>query len=213
MLNYYPVSLNLENKQCLVVGAGPVAARKVARLLDCGALVTVIAPVINAGLKALAKKKKITLKHNRVNLSDLNRAFLVISATGERKINTLISAYCRKKGILVNVVDAPSECNFILPSILRRGDLTIAISTNGVSPALSKKIRQELEQKFGVEYLKLLRILEEIRPEALKKIKSPESRKIFFEKAVQTKMLNLLKKNKEGRVRVKLRAILKNAAV
>ena len=182
--------------------------RKVARLLDCGASVTVIAPKLIASLKALAEKKKIAVKHRRVNLSDLNRAYLVISATGERKTNTLISAYCRRKGILVNVVDAPSECNFILPSILKKGDLSIAISTNGVSPALAKKIRQELQQKFGTEYMKLLRMLKEIRPEALSKIKNPESRKAFFQKAVQTGMLDLLRKNKEGEARAKLRAIL-----
>ncbi len=153
------------------------------------------------------------LKRSRVNLRDLSRAFLVISATDDRKINTLISAYCRKKGILVNVVDAPEECNFILPSIVRRGDLSITISTNGVSPALAKKIRQELEQKFGVEYIKLLRVLKEIRPEALKKIKNSESRKAFFQKAVQTGMLDLLRKNKEAEARAKLRALLENATI
>jgi len=213
MVNYYPLSLNLENKRCLVVGAGEVANRKVARLLDCGALVTVIAPELTAGLKALVEKKKITVKHRRVNLSDLSRAFLVISATSDRKINTLISAYCRRKGILVNVVDAPNECNFILPSILKKGDLSIAISTNGVSPALAKKIRQELEQKFGVEYMKLLRMLKAIRPEALRRIKDPQLRKAFFQKAIQADMLKLLKQNKEGRARLKLKAILEDAAI
>jgi len=184
MASYYPVNLNLKNKKCLVVGAGRVARRKVRRLLECGAKVQVISPEIAPPLKALAEKKKIIYKNRRVSLRDLNGAYLVICATDDRKINSAVSSYCLKKGILINVVDSPRECNFILPSVVRRGALSIAISTDGISPALSKKIRRDLEQRFGSEYAKLLRMMKKIRPAVLKSIKSPKSRKAFFQKLV-----------------------------
>lgn len=211
MAKYYPISLVLENKKCLVIGAGSVAERKVRRLLECGAHVEVISPKITTGLKALAEDKKIIFKKRKVNLKDLRRGSLVVAATEDRKINAAVSSYCRKNNILINVVDSPRECNFILPSIVRRGALTISISTDGISPALAKKIRQELEQRFGREYARLLRIMKEIRPQALGKIKNPKARKAFFQKALQPNILALLKQDKEKQVKQKLEGILKNA--
>ncbi|MDP2942763.1 MAG: bifunctional precorrin-2 dehydrogenase/sirohydrochlorin ferrochelatase [Candidatus Omnitrophota bacterium] len=212
-MNYYPVNLNLENKRCLVAGAGRVAERKVRRLLECGAQVLVVSPEITPFLKTLAEKRKIIFKKRRVNLTDLNGVYLAISATGDRKINSLISSYCHRKGILVNVVDSPKECNFILPSVARRGSLTIAVSTDGMSPALSKKIRRDLEQRFGAEYAKLLRLMAKLRPEVFRKIKNSKARKAFFQKVIQADILNLLKKNKERQAREKIRAILDNAGL
>ncbi len=204
MTKYYPVNLALEKKKCVVVGAGVVAERKVRRLLECGALVSVISPAITPGLKFLATNKKILFKNKKVNLKDLSGAFLVIAAASCRKINSFVSDYCRKKGILINVVDFPQECNFILPSIVTRGSLTISISTDGISPALAKKIRQDLEKKIGAEYAKLLRILKEIRPQAIRKIKSARRRKDFFQKAVHSGILELLRKNKQKEAREKI---------
>ncbi len=201
----------MENKKCLVAGAGIVAERKVKRLLECGARVLVVSPDITPSLKALAEKKKIIFRKRRVNLTDVKGAYLAISATGDRKINSLISSYCNSNGILVNVVDSPGECNFILPSVAKRGNLTITVSTGGISPALSKEIRRELEGRFGAEYAKLLRIMAKLRPEALRKIKNPRERKAFFQKAVQKDILGLLKVNKEQQAREKIRAILDNA--
>lgn len=208
--NYYPINLNLENKKCLVIGAGRVAERKVKQLLTYGARISVIGPEATPRLKALAEKKKITFKNRRVNLRDLNGAYLVISAAADRKINSMVSSHCRRKGILINAVDSPEECDFILPSVLRRGNLTIAVSTGGISPALSKKIRQDLERRFGAEYAKLLRIMAKLRPEVLRKIKNSGSRKAFFKKAVRADILDLLKRNKERQAREKIRAMLDN---
>jgi precorrin-2 dehydrogenase/sirohydrochlorin ferrochelatase len=211
MTKYYPANLVLENKICVVVGAGVVAARKVCRLLECGALVSVISPTIAPRLQRLAAKKKILFKNKEVELKDLSGAYLVIAATQDRKINAFVSACCRKKGILVNVVDSPQECNFILPAIVRRGSLTISISTDGISPALAKKIRQDLEKKFGAEYAKLLRILKEIRPEAIKKIKSARARNDFFQKLLQPGILALLKRNKENLAKIRIGKYFRNA--
>ena len=212
MAKYYPINLNLENKQCLVIGAGVVAERKIKRLLEYGVNVTVVSPNFSRGINMLAKKNRIRLIQRRVNLKDIRGKFLVISAAGERRVNSLVSKYCKESNILVNVVDSPSECNFILPSVVKRGNLTISISTEGISPALAKKIRQDLGEKFGTEYEKLLKIMKKIRPEALKKIKDDKKRKVFFEKAVKANVLNLLKENKQKEAKKRIERLLENAA-
>lgn len=185
MPGYYPINLVLKNRKCVVTGAGIVAERKVRRLLECGSRVLVIGPAITPGLKAMADNRKIVFKRRKVSLRDLDGAYLVIAAAADRAANSLVSAYCRKNNILVNVVDSPKECSFILPSIIRRGDLTISISTGGISPGLAKKIRQDLEKAFGREYASLLGIMKKIRPLALKKMKSAEDRKKFFNKILK----------------------------
>lgn len=194
-----------------MIGGGAVAERKVRRLLECGARVLVISPKSTQGLNGLAKKKKIIFKKRKINLKDLLGAYLVISATDDRGINLLVSSYCRKRNILINIVDSPDECSFILPSIIRRGALTVSVSTDGISPALSRKIRRDLQERLGAEYARFLRIMREIRPEVLKKIKSLKIRKEFFKKALQPQIFGLLKKNKTRQAKVKLESNLKNA--
>ena len=185
MAKYYPINLALENKRCLVIGAGKIAERKTRRLLECGARVSVVGQAITPGLKALWKKKKIIFKKRKFNFSDLSGACLVIAATSDREMNSAISSYCLKNGILINVVDSPKECSFILPSVVRKGDLTISISTNGISPALSRKIRVDLERRFGTGYSGFLRAMKRLRPRALKEIKDVRKRKSFFKKAMK----------------------------
>ncbi len=211
MVKYYPVNISLKNKKCVVLGAGIVALRKVKRLLECQAVVSVIAQEIVPQLKRLFEKKKIIFKNKKADLKDLKGAFLVVAATDDRKLNALVSAYCLKKNILVNVVDSVQECNFILPSVLRRGSLAISVSTDGVSPALAKKIRRDIQQRFGFEYAKLLSLMRKIRPEALKKISNLRARNRFFEKIFQPEILELFKKNKQQQANKRIREYLKNA--
>lgn len=195
----------------MVVGAGEVAERKIKRLLDYGAKITVVSPKSTLEIIRLAKKHEIRLVSRHVNLKDMSGRFLVISATGDRRINSLVSAYCKGADILVNVVDSPKECNFILPSVVRRGDLTVSISTEGASPALAKKIRRQLKEKFGVEYAIFLELLKTLRAGAVKKIKTPLLRKAFFEKVVNSDVLILIKKNKIQQAKTKLKRMLENA--
>ncbi len=197
MIKYYPLNLSLENKKCVVLGAGAVAWRKIRRLLECGSRVLVISQEITPQLKKLFGQKKIVFKNKRAGLGDLKGAFLVVAATDDRKLNALASAYCLKNNILVNVVDSPQECSFILPAVLRRGSLNISVSTDGLSPALARKIRQDIQQRYGPEYAKLLRLLKIIRPLALKKIKLPRARNLFFQRIFEPKILAFLKKNKQ----------------
>lgn len=211
MTKNYPVNLILENKKCVVVGGGVVAERKVRRLLECKARVLVISPVISSSLSSLAKRKKVTFKKRVAKLNDLKGAYLVISATDDRLLNSAVSAYCRENAILVNVVDSYPECSFILPSILRRGELAISVSTGGISPALAKEIRKGLEPRFGNEYAKLLRLIQRIRLQAINKIKKSSDRKSFFRKAIHPGVLRLLRENRATEARRKIDSYLENS--
>jgi len=160
---YYPIMLNIKGEKCVVVGGGKVALRKVKMLLECGAKVTVISPTLHQDLVRLAQDKAIRLIKQDYEPGDLDGAVAVIAATDAEEINRSVAHEAKNRGILVNVVDNPGESDFIVPSFLRRGDLTIAISTGGTSPALAKKIRTKLEQDFGKEYGLLLPLIGEVR--------------------------------------------------
>jgi precorrin-2 dehydrogenase/sirohydrochlorin ferrochelatase len=148
-MRYYPVNLDILNRKCLVVGGGGVGTRKVITLLDCGAIVTVVSLDIGEKLLKLAGNGLIAWEKRSYLTSDLDGIFLVIGATNNEKLNRQISADAEKINLLCNIADRPDVCNFILPSIVNRGDLVIAISTSGKSPAFAKKLRKELEKQFG----------------------------------------------------------------
>ncbi|HDZ77145.1 MAG TPA: bifunctional precorrin-2 dehydrogenase/sirohydrochlorin ferrochelatase [Candidatus Omnitrophica bacterium] len=209
MPKYYPVNLNLENKKCLVVGGGVVAERKVKRLLECHAKVLVVSPKVTLTLRYLIKNRKILYRQSHINLRDINKAFVVISATGDRRINHLVSLYCRKHGILVNVVDSPDECNFVLPSILRRGNLCLAVSTDGISPALAKQIRLKLEKEIGTEYAKFLKIMSVYRAKVTARVCDLKKRKKIFQKLINSFALAQIRRGKLSLAKKTLISILK----
>ncbi len=140
-MRYYPVSLDIKNRKCLVVGGGGVGARKVMTLVDCGAKVTVVSPDVRGNLLELADRGLIILEKRPYRKTDLTGMFLVIGTTDDEELNRQISIDAEKLNMLCNIADRPKVCNFILPSIVNRGDLTISISTSGKSPALAKKLR------------------------------------------------------------------------
>jgi precorrin-2 dehydrogenase / sirohydrochlorin ferrochelatase len=162
-LKYYPVFLDIKGKKCIIIGGGEVAARKAERLLDCGANVLIISPLLAPELAEL--KEKNIINHIDAQYSDnlIEGAALVIGATDDEKTNAQISTDARNKGVPVNIVDDPQKCDFILPSLMQRGDLTIAIGTGGKSPALARHLREELESKYGREYEIFLNILGNLR--------------------------------------------------
>jgi precorrin-2 dehydrogenase / sirohydrochlorin ferrochelatase len=157
---YYPVFLDVDGKKCVVVGGGQVARRKVETLLENGAKVVVISPELCPELVA---NKQITVKKRNYLPGDLAGAFLAVVATDSRETNHRAADECRASGVLVNVVDDTEYCDFILPSVVQRGDIAIAISTGGKSPALARKLRTRLEKEFGEEYAVLTGILDEVR--------------------------------------------------
>mgnify|MGYP000079589141 CR=1 FL=1 len=177
---YYPVMLNVKGKRCLVVGGGRVACRKVVSLLECGAVITVIAPEIGEGIRELWEDGSISAIERSYKKGDLEGFFIAVAASDDRDVNRLIAEEAAEKGILVNVVDDRELSSFIVPSIVRRGDLTVAIATNGKSPLLSKMLRKKLEEILIDEYGELLNMLEEARVEAkAQKLSRKEKLKLY----------------------------------
>ncbi|EEG77746.1 precorrin-2 dehydrogenase/sirohydrochlorin ferrochelatase family protein [Dethiobacter alkaliphilus] len=178
--NYYPVFLQLKNKQCVVVGGGDVAARKVAALLACDAVVRVISPEIVPELQTLADTNRIEAICRPYTRESLADAFIVIAATNNHQVNQLVAEHCHEDGIPVNVADAPHLCDFIVPATIRRGPLTIAVSTGGTLPAMAKKIRRQLENDFDEAYGELLTALGQARTQVLDQIPDSARRKRIF---------------------------------
>lgn len=174
---YYPVLLNLKGKKVIVVGGGKVAERKALPLLRSGAKVTVISPECTERLKKENLRKHIQYVPRRYKKGDLKNAFLVIAATDSAETNRKIS---EDAPYLVNVVDKPLLCNFIVPSVVRRGPLTIAVSTSGISPSLARTIRKELEGLYGREFEKHLNYIKKMRVKALSGIKNDKERIKFL---------------------------------
>ena len=167
--SYYPICLDICGKRCVVIGGGKVALRKVKTLLEYGAIVEVVSPYFHPELSELAMANIIKGHLKKYEPQDINDAFLVIAATGEEATNNEVADEARRHKILVNTVDKPESSDFIVPSYFRSGALTIAISTNGASPALSRKIRTNLEQSFGKDYASLTDLIKEVRSELRKK--------------------------------------------
>lgn len=180
MTNYYPVFFRLQGKLCLVAGGGGVAARKVAALLECGADIRVVSPVLHPELEALAKEGQITVICRPFTQADINGASLVIAATNKPAVNRQIAFECQQQKIPVNVVDAPELCDFLVPATIRRGPLTLAVSTGGTLPAMARKIRQKLEEDFDQDYGLLLEALGAARSRVLGEIADSGRRKRIF---------------------------------
>ncbi len=162
-MKYYPVFLDIRDKKCVIVGGGEIALRKAERLLDCGAKVSVISPKLVPELAALKDRNLISHIAAEYSGNLIDKATLIIGATDDKKTNARISQDARAKNIPVNIVDDPQKCDFILPSIVQRGDLSITIGTGGKSPALARYLREELEGQYGKEYEIFLNILGNLR--------------------------------------------------
>ncbi len=165
MTPYYPVCLDLHDRPCVVIGGGSVAARKVEGLLECGARVTVVAPALAPALETLLQQGRIAVRRRAYAHGDLEGAALAIAATDAREVNARVAAEARARGVWLNAADDPERCDFILPAVIRRGDLQIAISTGGRSPALARRVREDLERLLPAEYGELLPLLAEVRAE------------------------------------------------
>lgn len=187
---FYPAFLNLKGEKVIVVGGGKVAERKIAALLKTGADVTVISPEITRKIEKEKQRAGLKHIHRQYRKGDLKNAFLVIAATDSPGVNDMVS---KDAPCLINVVDTPHLCNFIVPSVIKRGPLTIAISTSGVSPALSRSIRKELEKSFSPEFSDYLKSLKVIRSEAIKTIRDKRQREDFLKAVASEKMIQMLR--------------------
>ena len=180
-MRVYPIGLDLRGRKCLVVGGGKVAERKVAALLEAGAGVWVVSPSLSAELALRQEQGDLHWNPREYAAGDLEGAFLAIAATSFDEVNARVFAEARQARVLVNVADDPEKCDFILPAMVRRGDLAIAVFTGGQSPALARKIREDLEATYGPEYGQFLEHLGEQRRRILAEVPDPERRRQIFE--------------------------------
>ncbi|MCX5882761.1 MAG: bifunctional precorrin-2 dehydrogenase/sirohydrochlorin ferrochelatase [Deltaproteobacteria bacterium] len=207
-MKYYPVNLDVRHHSCLVVGGGAVGTRKVRTLLDCGAVVTVVSPEVTNQIFDLAQENRISLKQRPYQASDLDGVFLVIGATDNKDLNRAIHDDARKQGKLCNIADQPDLCNFILPSIIERGDLIIAISTSGKSPAFARRLRKQLEAQFGPEYAEFLKLMGAMRKILLERTRDPEAHRQVFVSLIDQGLLECIRDGDRARIDTMLISVL-----
>jgi precorrin-2 dehydrogenase/sirohydrochlorin ferrochelatase len=200
---FYIACLKLSGRKCLVVGGGDIGLEKVEGLLACDGEVTLVAPEAIEPLRELADEGSIRWERRTYEPGDLEGTFMVIAATSDTDVNIGIYEDAERRAMLVNVVDVPPLCNFILPAIIRSGPLAIAISTAGASPALAKRIRDEIADEYGEPYARLAILLNDVRGWAKGTLPTYQDRKVFFESIVngEPDPIELLRQGDEQAVR------------
>ncbi|MSP13637.1 MAG: bifunctional precorrin-2 dehydrogenase/sirohydrochlorin ferrochelatase [Chloroflexi bacterium] len=207
-MHYYPVLLDLRRRRCVVIGGGRVAEGKIKSLIEAEAEVTVVAPDLTQDLEQLACAGQFVLLRRSYRNGDLAGAFLAISATDDRATNEAIWQEADALNILVNVVDDVPHCNFIAPSIMRRGDLVVAISTSGKAPALAVRLRQQLETRIGDEHARFLELAGQIRAPLAARYPDFEQRKALWYQLVDSDVLNLLRQGQDEAARQRMGEIM-----
>lgn len=209
MTRYVPICLNVEGKPVLIVGGGAVGTQKARDFAECGAVLTVISPVASDYLRAEAAAGRLTLHARRYEPGDAAGFFLVMVATDDPETNAAIYEETSARGQLVNVCDDPPHCNFIFPARIERGPLTLALFTHGTSPALSKRVRRELERVIGPEYAEMAELMAAIRPgvRAAPGLTQRE-RQAIYERIVYSDVLYLLREGDREAARERVEAIL-----
>lgn len=207
-MRYYPIFLKVADRACLVVGGGEVGARKVKTLLSCGASVGVVSPEVVEWLDEKIQEGVVDLVGSHYEEQQLEGRFLVIAATDDVELNSRIARDAEKRGLMCNVVDYPQEGNFILPALVQRGALTLAISTSGKSPALARQLRRDLEERFGIEYADFLEIMGAVRSRLLKESQDSRANKEKFDGLVQSELLELVRRRDFAGVDNILRTVL-----
>ncbi|MGZ5347431.1 MAG: precorrin-2 dehydrogenase/sirohydrochlorin ferrochelatase family protein [Solirubrobacterales bacterium] len=199
----YIACLRLSGRRCVVVGGGEIGLEKVEGLLACSGEVTLIAPEANAELRELADEGSIRWERRAYEPADIEGTFIVIAATDDTDVNIGIYEDAERRAMLVNVVDVPPLCNFILPAIVRQGSMAIAISTQGASPALAKRMKREISEQFGPAYAELAVILNEVRGWAKGTLPTYNDRRDFFEEIVNgdPDPVELIREGRTGEVR------------
>ena len=193
----YPINLRIAGKRCAVIGGGAVASRKVKSLLAAGAAVAVFSPELTLELAEMVKKKQFNYIARSYQEGDLSGFFLVICATDDSSVNEAVAKEAEEAGILANVVDVPELGNFSVPAQVKRGDLLLTVSTGGKSPAMAKKLRQELAKQYGEEYGEYLDMLDKIRRELKQRLATSKQRELFWRETIDENVLALLR---QGRI-------------
>jgi siroheme synthase-like protein len=204
----YPVNLVLENKVVVLVGAGHEIARKLPDLLETGAQVRVIAPTAHPTVRRYAEAGQIEWLERRYQPGDLTGAFLVIAATGDQAVHDAIWAEGQANGQLVNVMDVIPQCNFHATSVVRQGQLTIAIGTGGAAPALAATLRKRFEKGFGPEYAEFLEYAQALRPIVAQRLPTFKQRADFWYELIESNAIALLRKGERALFEAKVHMLL-----
>jgi precorrin-2 dehydrogenase/sirohydrochlorin ferrochelatase len=191
---YYPVFLDLAERLAVIVGGGGVAERKVVTLLEYGPRVRVVSPDVTPALEKLAASGAIELERRGYVRGDLDGAFIAICATSSEEVNRAVHAEAEERGCIVNVVDVPELCSFIVPSIVRRGTLSVAISTGGAAPTVAKRLRKHVQEHLGPEWETYVTLLGEVRVLVMERIPGGEAvRKPIFESIADSDLLDRIR--------------------
>ena len=207
-MSYYPIFVELEDQKILVVGGGKVAQRKIETFLKYGAEILIVSKELTFLLEKYVEDGKISQLGKEFDIDHLTDIFMVIAATDDPQLNAKISSEAKSRGILINAVDQPCDCTFIVPSIVKRGDLQVAVSTSGKSPAFAKKIRRELEVTFGKGYKDFLVLMGVLRKEILKMGFPQEENSRIFHELVDSPVLEALEADDMNRLASILNRIL-----
>ncbi|RQD75803.1 MAG: bifunctional precorrin-2 dehydrogenase/sirohydrochlorin ferrochelatase [Candidatus Syntrophonatronum acetioxidans] len=193
MGSFYPLSLDIEGRKVLVVGGGKVALRKVETLLSFNARVHLVSPEALPSLEEMADKGEIVFHREKYRRAFLKGAMLAIGATGDQQVNREVARDARRENIPVNVIDNPDSCTFLVPAVVKRGSLTISISTEGKSPALAAQVRKELESNYGKEYQVFLDYLGKVRNRVINEVSDPDRRREIFVEMSDPALVKLVK--------------------
>jgi precorrin-2 dehydrogenase/sirohydrochlorin ferrochelatase len=193
-MKYYPMFLRVAGRRCLVVGGGRVAEQKVTALVEAAARVTVISPTVTPRIEALAAMQAVAYHPRQYASGDVRGFFLAFGATDDEEAQHQLAEDARAAGVLLNVADRPEMCDFIVPAVMEQGDLVIATSTGGASPALAKRIRRELQQSFGPEYAEALQLLQRLRAHLAERVVSAAERRRIFTTLANSPLLEYLRR-------------------
>lgn len=206
---YYPIFLDIEDRDVVIIGGGPVCERKAETMMKYGARVTVVAPEFTDPIKRWAKAGALKVRKKKYDATDLDGASIVIASTDDESVNTQIASDCRKRKIPVNVVDVTHLCEFIVPAIVEQGSVQLAVSTGGKSPALARTLKEDLLKFVGPEYAEINDLLGTLRPSAKKVLPTDTDRKRFFDGIIALGVLDMVR---QGKRRQACQAILRACA-
>jgi len=207
---FYPIYLNLKGKRVVIIGGGEVAERKIESLLDTGASITVLSPQVTRHIASLADRKRIELHERAYAHGDCAGAALVFSATDDPEISRAVYKEASALGIFVNTADQPALCSFIMPAVVRRGDIGVAISTGGTCPALAARLRRKISSVIGPEYARLAELLSRTRSEIRGRIRDERERKELHYRILDSDIITLLKKNDQSGAERRLHQIIED---
>jgi precorrin-2 dehydrogenase len=202
---YYPIYLDIENRNVIIIGGGEVCARKAETMMRYGARVTIVSPELTAEIEGWARDGQLTIRRKRYETSDIEDAHIVIASTDDTSVNEQVAADSRARRIPVNVVDVTPLCEFIVPAIIEKDGIQIAISTGGKSPALARTLKEDLNRTIGPEYSEVNDLLGSLRDSAKAKLPTDTDRKRFFDGIIAQGVLQMLR---EGRRADAYRAIV-----